>query len=115
MRLGTLVLQANPGSWWDRIGDYASALALLLALMLGLALWLASRWQRVVADPVLELAATARRVSERGDYSARATRRSDDEIGTLVDGFNEMLEQIESGNAAVRASESANSATVSSV
>ena len=34
-------------------------------------------------------------MSSRGDYSVRAERKSDDELGTLVDAFNRMLERIE--------------------
>ena len=44
---------------------------------------------------VLSLAHTAKVVSERKDYSLRAEKRTDDEIGFLIDRFNEMLTQIE--------------------
>jgi two-component system, sensor histidine kinase and response regulator len=56
---------------------------------------LASRLQRVISGPILELARTASAVSLAKDYSLRATKSSEDEIGVLADRFNEMLSQIE--------------------
>ncbi|MGH8164720.1 MAG: ATP-binding response regulator, partial [Rhodanobacteraceae bacterium] len=44
--------------------------------------------------PILDLANTAHVVSEEKDYSLRATKHTDDEIGFLIDRFNEMLARI---------------------
>src|SRR5207244_9927595 len=68
------------------------------AIMLGaslIAFLFSSRLQRVISQPVLSLARTAKVVSEQKDYSLRAEKRTDDEIGFLIDRFNEMLAQIE--------------------
>ena len=70
--------------------------ALIVLATLGVAYIIARRLQGVISDPILELARTARAVSESKDYSVRASsppRR--DEIGALVAGFNGMLEQIQ--------------------
>ena len=46
--------------------------------------------------PILDLARTAREVSQTKDYSLRAApARRGDEIGSLVEGFNGMLDQIQ--------------------
>jgi HAMP domain-containing protein len=45
--------------------------------------------------PIAELAATARSIADRGDYSIRATRSTRDEIGVLVQAFNRMLDEIQ--------------------
>jgi signal transduction histidine kinase len=58
------------------------------------ALVLAARFERVISSPVSHLLATIRIVSGQKNYSVRATRQSGDELGQLVDGFNEMLEQV---------------------
>jgi signal transduction histidine kinase/ActR/RegA family two-component response regulator len=73
--------------------------AFLLVFALGVAVVLSSALQRVVSDPVGSLARTAREVSAHGDYSLRATRTTDDELGVLVDAFNGMLERIEAREA----------------
>jgi signal transduction histidine kinase/ActR/RegA family two-component response regulator len=68
---------------------------LLLAFAVGVGALLSSRLQSIVSEPVINLAKTAGDVSARGDYSLRATRTTDDELGELVDAFNRMLRQIE--------------------
>jgi diguanylate cyclase (GGDEF)-like protein/PAS domain S-box-containing protein len=51
-----------------------------------------------VAKPISLLARTAQKISHNHDYSLRAKKHSEDEIGILVDSFNSMLETIESKN-----------------
>jgi signal transduction histidine kinase len=68
------------------------ASVLLVSLLISLAI--STRLQRAIAQPILELAETARKVTQEKDYSVRATGASGDEIGTLVVAFNEMLEEI---------------------
>jgi PAS domain S-box-containing protein len=60
-----------------------------------MALLLSSRMQRVISRPIASLVAVARLVSVDKNYSIRATKVADDEIGVLIDSFNEMLSQIE--------------------
>ena len=43
----------------------------------------------------MELEQTARRISEKKDYSARVEKSGEDEIGVLFDTFNEMLAEIQ--------------------
>ena len=66
------------------------------------AVLVATRLQRIVSMPILELAATAKNVSEKRDYTLRAGKHSEDEIGAAVDAFNQMLDRIEQGDVAVR-------------
>ncbi len=72
------------------IGIIVLLLSLLVAYVLSLKL------QRVISDPVLSLARTMKVVSEEKKYSIRVEKQSRDEIGALIDGFNEMLSQIQS-------------------
>ncbi|PYS95525.1 MAG: hypothetical protein DMF50_08375 [Acidobacteria bacterium] len=73
---------------------------LLLSLLVALAI--SSRLQRDITQPILHLAATARRVSQDKDYSVRATGDRRGEIGALVVAFNEMLEEIRQQESALR-------------
>jgi signal transduction histidine kinase/DNA-binding NarL/FixJ family response regulator len=52
------------------------------------------RLQRSISSPILLLAKLASQVSSDGNYSIRASIRSDDEIGVLIDQFNSMMEQV---------------------
>jgi signal transduction histidine kinase len=66
----------------------------VLGASLLIAAIVASRLQQLISGPILDLAAVASRVSEQRDYSIRAPRRSRDELGTLVEKFNEMMAQV---------------------
>ncbi len=56
---------------------------------------LASRLQRVISQPIEQLAAAMKSVSKERNYSQRVKMESHDELGSLIDDFNEMLVQIE--------------------
>ena len=78
-----------------RLQQQTVAVIVVLFGSLLVALLISSRLQRVISGPILHLAETARAVSTEKDYSIRASRRSQDETGLLIDGFNEMLAQIQ--------------------
>jgi nitrate/nitrite-specific signal transduction histidine kinase len=62
-----------------------------------------SAWlQKIITQPILHLADTAKAVSAEKNYSVRAVKRSEDELGQLMDSFNEMLTQIRERDAALR-------------
>ena len=56
--------------------------------------WLAARFQQQISGPIVNLAQTMQRVSLEEDYTLRVERCPQDEIGALIDGFNQMLSQI---------------------
>lgn len=60
-----------------------------------LAWMLAVRLQRVISQPIDQLAAAMKAVSKERNYSQRVKMESRDELGSLIDDFNEMLVQIE--------------------
>ncbi len=104
--LGTLVIHANFGKTYSElVWLYVGILALVFGGSFAVALLVATRLQRFITEPVLNLAETARSIAERRDYSVRACKMSADEFGLLTDAFNQMLGQIETQDAAVRDSE----------
>ena len=60
-----------------------------------LALLLARRLHWVVSLPVQRLLTVMNRVSAHREFNLRASRLGNDELGRLVDGFNQMLTQIQ--------------------
>ena len=58
-------------------------------------LLLSSRLQRTVSRPILELAGIAQAISRNRDYSTRVEKFANDELGTLYDEFNAMLDEIQ--------------------
>jgi PAS domain S-box-containing protein len=93
--IGTVGLRVDLVEQRMRLRGYALIMAAVLlgAPVVGWAL--SALLQRLISEPVLELARVARAVSERHEYSVRAQKKSGDEVGALVDAFNEMLGEIE--------------------
>ena len=77
---------------------YGTIAGLCLVSLLLTAL-LAAGFQQVISRPILRLRQIIDQISTTRDYTRRAPRDSDDELGALVDGFNEMLGQIEQRDA----------------
>lgn len=80
---------------------YRQKVLLYLAMLTGVALlagligWIISRsMQRIVIQPIHELLVASRLISQERNYQFRVAKHSDDEIGALIDSFNEMLVQI---------------------
>jgi signal transduction histidine kinase len=90
---------------------------IIVAILLGaafLALAFSFRLQRTISDPVGHLAAVAKTISQQKNYSVRASKHADDDLGQLIDTFNAMLSEIEQRDieisAAKNAAEQANKA-----
>jgi signal transduction histidine kinase len=98
-RLGTLYLSSDMDAMYERLRLYSGLAAVVIVLASGVAYGLSRLLQRQISHPIFELAKTAKAVSDRHDYSVRATRHGDDELGVLTDAFNHMLAQIQEQNA----------------
>lgn len=99
-RLGTLYLRFDMGTLkqeWLRI-SISIALAVTAVVIL-VAYLLSRKLQRQISQPILALAGTAKAVYDRQDYSVRAKKFGEDEIGLLTDAFNQMLHKLEEKNA----------------
>ena len=101
-RIGTVYLQTDLDGIDHRLLLFGKIAVLVLLGSFLVALALSSWLQRPLTQPILELTETTRAISERKDYSVRATRRTGGEIGTLTDVFNEMLAGIEVREYALR-------------
>ena len=104
-RLGTVYLKSDLSAMSEQFRLYAVVIAFATGSSLLVAFMLSTRLQRRISGPVLDLARTARSVTEKKDYALRARKLSDDEIGQLTDSFNEMLAQIQERDTALRKTE----------
>jgi PAS domain S-box-containing protein len=100
--IGTLALVYDPRWMADRFWFDLGAAGLIMALAMAAAVFIALRLQTALAQPVRELIATSRIVSETGDYSVAAERFEQDEMGELTDAFNAMLARIKQQTAEVQ-------------
>lgn len=94
-RIGTVYLRSDLSELVGRLKIQALTVGGVFLLAALAALLVSWGLQLVISRPILRLAQTAREVSEQKDYSIRAVKQSSDELGQLVDAFNEMLEQIQ--------------------
>ena len=100
-RVGTLYFEADFSGMGRRLRSYAGILGLVVTVACLVALGLSTLLQRVISQPIIDLAEATRKVSTQQDYSFRVSSESRDEFGQLFAGFNEMLHQIETRDAAV--------------
>jgi signal transduction histidine kinase/CheY-like chemotaxis protein len=111
-KAGTVYIRADFRWLTDRFVEELRIVAIILLLSWLVSLLLSSRLQRLISGPILDLVRSARTVSDTRDYSVRTVKSSSDEIGLLAEGFNEMLQQIQQQDEALRgAKEKAESAT----
>jgi two-component system sensor histidine kinase/response regulator len=101
-KIGTVFLEGDTVEYKQLLNGYLFFFALIVvAVSLG-AYAMSGRLQRPISGPILELAWTAKMVTSSRDYAIRAGKHSDDEVGVLIDGFNEMLGQIQNRDAELR-------------
>jgi|GEM_PF-1926801 len=74
----------------------------VLGVCLIIGLLVSLRLQRHITGPLFELSGAVNTVTRRKDYSIRAQRYNEDEIGQLVDDFNEMVAQIQTRDGKLR-------------
>lgn len=100
--IGAIYLQSNLQELRRRLIDTAEIFALLIVLTLAATWLLAARLQRIISTPISHLAQTARIVSTEKNYSVRAQKESEDELGQFTDVFNEMIGHIQKRDGALR-------------
>jgi PAS domain S-box-containing protein len=102
--LGTVYIESDLNDLYSRLEKYALiALGVFFASALA-AFIVSSRLQHLISGPILSLVKIARAVSLEKNYSVRAVKESEDELGVLIDAFNEMLNQIQERDAALQKS-----------
>jgi signal transduction histidine kinase/DNA-binding response OmpR family regulator len=97
--IGVIRICSNLSQLHERMRGYVLALIVVLIAGLLASVLLVGRLQKIITGPILSLAQTARKITGEKIYSARAVKSGNDELGTLIDCFNGMLEQIEQRDA----------------
>jgi signal transduction histidine kinase/ActR/RegA family two-component response regulator len=101
-RVGTLYLESDMRQWSTRARRYATTCLIFALVSALLAFVVSSKLQRVISGPIMRLEDTMKMVSEKKNYQLRAVKTYSDEIGSLIDGFNAMLADIQERDAALR-------------
>jgi PAS domain S-box-containing protein len=101
--IGRIVLVYDLNELSNRFARYLIIVVSVFVASLCVAFLLSSWLQRVISGPIQSLARAARAVAVEKDYSVRVKKESEDELGQLMDGFNEMLSQIQERDVALQA------------
>lgn len=100
--IGTLYIRSNLKKLYLYIlWDGVIAVAIIMVAG-GVAFLLLSKLQKTITEPISHLSQLMQKVSRDKDYSVRSKILSQDEIGSLSNGFNEMLEQIQDQDMTLR-------------
>lgn len=100
--VGTLFIESSLEGWTNRRNQYALILCFMVlgaAVVAGL---ISYRLQMLISGPILALSNSMESVSQNQDYSVRVVKASDDEVGRLADGFNQMLSEVQSRDIALQ-------------
>lgn len=92
---GAIYLRVSTATLKDKIIGNMIIFFILLLLLSGPVILVASKLQRSVSEPILKLADITTQVAQNKDYSLRVITDRKDSIGILYNRFNEMFEQIE--------------------
>ncbi len=115
-RLGTLYLKYDSGAVmrdWLSASIGIAGVVMTIALLVG---YLLSRMlQKQISQPILALAGTAKAISQQRDFSVRARKFGDDELGLLTDAFNQMLFEIHKLNTTLEQRVAARTAELESI
>ncbi len=101
-RMGTLFLLYSLNAVRESLRRYSLIVGSVLILSLLAAFGMSTLLQRFILRPIERLADAVHEVSDKKDYSLRVKHVSQDELGLLINGFNEMLEQIRLRDSSLR-------------
>src|SRR5215212_6645734 len=93
--IAVLHVESDITELWLRAGQFGIVLLCVAIVGTLVSFVLSSRLQRLISGPLLQLTAVTRAVTRDQRFEARAEKAGNDEIGELIDGFNEMLGEIQ--------------------
>jgi len=94
--IGSLTILYDLSEIGERMRLYSGAVLLVFFASSLIAFLISARLRGLIATPLAQLVQATTEVSETGDYGIRAHKFSGDELGVLVDAFNQMLASIQS-------------------
>ena len=97
-RLGTVYIHADfTQPYWRKI-QFIGVLFLVLVGVSILAFFLTAPLLRLISSPIKKLVETVKAISDTKNYSLRAVKVNHDELGVLVDAFNDLISIVETQN-----------------
>ncbi len=99
--IGKIYIETDLLGYKKRFNHFFKITILILFASIIFAFLLATQFQKFISVPIVKLSEIMNKVSKSKDYSVRIKKKANDEIGSLIERFNEMLSQIEKQNIAL--------------
>jgi signal transduction histidine kinase/DNA-binding response OmpR family regulator len=103
-KAGSIAIVSDLSELQLKMRQYRELSVLVLLASILITFLISSRLVGLITQPILHLAEVAARVSAQKDYALRAVANGHDEVGKLVDAFNQMLTGIQERDAALQGS-----------
>lgn len=97
--IGRIIIVSDMEAIHVRLKSILLSLVVILCGAFAVAWFLSTRLQTLISAPLLQIISVMKQVSATNDFTCRAEKNSDDEIGELVVGFNEMIARVEDRDA----------------
>jgi len=93
--IGKVYIRSDLNELYKRLWWAGGIMLVVLGIALLLGIIIAAKLQQLITTPIYQLLKTMETVATQKDYSLRVIKPGNDEIGRLIDGFNDMLAQID--------------------
>jgi signal transduction histidine kinase/CheY-like chemotaxis protein len=93
-KVGEVRVDADLGSLRSALADVLLGLLAATLVALGVAWLIAARFRDAIVKPIEQVATTAHAIATDHDFSRRVEKNRNDEIGDLINDFNDMLGQL---------------------
>ncbi len=100
--IGKIFIEADLTELSERLSRFLELDVLVFLVSLVAGVLSSTGLQRLISRPIRDLAETASSVWTREDYSRRAAKQGNDEIGLLFDQFNGMLDRLQQRDIALQ-------------
>jgi two-component system, sensor histidine kinase len=100
-KIGSLYIDSDLGEYDSRLLNFIRIITIVTFSALIVALLLSLSLQKIISIPILKLTEVMNQISTNKNYSLRIKKKGNDEIGVLIDRFNQMISQIEQQNDAL--------------
>jgi len=96
--IGYLLINRNLKDYEHNFNNIVKTNILIAIILLFIAFLISTQLQKIISQPILNLSSVVKKISKNKDFSLRISKRGNDEVGILIEGFNEMLNTIETQN-----------------
>lgn len=96
--IGYLVIGRNINDYHQQLQRTILTNSIIAGIILIISFFIGFQLQKIVSRPIIKLSSIVQKITKSKDFSLRINKRGNDEIGILIEAFNEMLNTIENQN-----------------